>query len=787
MAKLDIDSILKKTATGFKSDVKDYTLSELESILYGLKIAIDSADNDEKMENKITSFIDTIEKQIKKLSDIKKKNGVSAEDASANLASILGFGVKPQAPKNAGRVHTLDGTKPKKSITSIPTKITPTPAVVVNTPALVEAAAPKQPAAKPPKPNKTSKSGQFLLFGFEPKGGESQQENESQQSVEFKNDKQMSLDFNKKVKKEKSKSPSEALLLRARAISLKESQLEETKRRHMESEKLEREHLAVRNKESLRINQREKDSSRVRLEVANLDLEKARLKTEAVKELQEKKYKTAKSIQTSKARALLKKEEIKAESADKRAEVAKEVKLAQLKYKEERDAQKRKDAEARKLERENLRKNKLKGARRDKIGNFLHEMSPTVGYSYKLATAGAGMFGKTGGITKDTSTGSNAVDGLWKAFFASGAGSAIIPKIGSAIMKPLGMLKGGAMGLGKGILKGAATFPGIAGIVSAVAEYSGGASLGKALTVGAGAMAGVAVGAAAGAFLGPAGMLIGGMLGGMLGEYGAREIFNMLSGKLDSSTTRPLPSQQQQPFDVMSRLGGSSPTGDSYQVSGSAKGSEKEQEYLKYFMGKGYSKEAAAGIVGNLVHESGGLNPNAVGDNGQAFGLAQWNRKGSPDRYNEFSKLFGKDLTKATEQEQLDFIAHELENKYKGVGSQLKQQGISANDATMIFSDKYERPNARYARNDVRVQNSNRIVAQSPVGNPVSNRREIAEQRKMEADKVGKSAPQPVSIINGGSNVGGNTTNTTIINAPETDSLIRQMSYLNMKTMAPAQ
>ena len=115
MAKLDIDSILKKTATGFKSDVKDYTLSELESILYGLKIAIDSADNDEKMENKITSFIDTIEKQIKKLSDIKKKNGVSAEDASANLASILGFGVKPQAPKNAGRVHTLDGTKPKKS------------------------------------------------------------------------------------------------------------------------------------------------------------------------------------------------------------------------------------------------------------------------------------------------------------------------------------------------------------------------------------------------------------------------------------------------------------------------------------------------------------------------------------------------------------------------------------------------------------------------------------------------------------------------------------------------
>lgn len=787
MAKIEINSILKQTATAFKSDVKDYSLSDLESILYGLTIAIDSADNDEKMENKISSFIDTVEKQIKKLSDIKKKNSISAEDAAVNLASILGFGVKPLPPKNAGRVHTLDGTKPKpkKSITSIPTKITPTPITVVNNPTPAEAPAPAQPAAKPPKPNKTSKSGQFLLFGFEPKSGEPQQEQE-QQSVEFKNDKQMSLDFNKKVKKERSKSPSEALLLRARAISLKESQLEETKRRHMESEKLEREHLAVRNKESLRINQREKESSRVRLEVANLELEKARLKTEAVKELQERKLKTAKSIQTSKARVILKKEELKAESADKRAELAKDVKLAQLKYKQERDEQKRKDAAERRLERENSRKNKLKGARRDKIAGFLHEMSPTVGYSYKLATSGANMFGKTGGVSKDTSTGSNTMDGLWKAFFASGAGSAIIPKIGSAIMKPLGMLKNGAMGLGKGILKGATTFPGIAGIVSAVAEYSSGATLGKALTVGAGAMAGVAVGAAAGAFLGPAGMLIGGMLGGMLGEYGAREIFNLLSGKLDSSTTRPLPSQQK-PFDIMSRLGGSSPTGDSYQVSGSTKGKEKEQEYLKYFMDKGYSKEAAAGIVGNLVHESGGLNPKAIGDNGQAFGLAQWNRKGSPDRYNEFSRNFGKDLTQATEQEQLDFIAHELDNKYKNVGSKLKQQGISANDAALIFSGEYERPNAKYARNDIRVQNSNRIVAQAPVGNPVSNRREMAEQRRMDADKTNRAAPQPVSIINGGSNVGGNTTNTTIINAPDTDPLIRHLSYLNMKTMAPAQ
>lgn len=783
MAKIEINSILKQTATAFKSDVKDYSLSDLESILYGLKIAIDSADNDEKMENKISSFIDTVEKQIKKLSDIKKKNSISAEDASANLASILGLGVKPQQPpKNAGRVHTLDGTKPKpkKSITSIPTKITPTPITVVNNPTPAEAPAPAQPAAKPPKPNKTSKSGQFLLFGFEPKSGESQQEQE-QQSVEFKNDKQMSLDFNKKVKKERSKSPSEALLLRARAISLKESQLEETKRRHMESEKLEREHLAVRNKESLRINQREKESSRVRLEVANLELEKARLKTEAVKELQERKLKTAKSIQTSKARAILKKEELKAESADKRAELAKDVKLAQLKYKQERDEQKRKDAAERRLERENSRKNKLKGARRDKIAGFLHEMSPTVGYSYKLATSGANMFGKTGGVSKDTSTGSNTMDGLWKAFFASGAGSAIIPKIGSAIMKPLGMLKNGAMGLGKGILKGATTFPGIAGIVSAVAEYSSGATLGKALTVGAGAMAGVAVGAAAGSFLGPAGTLIGGMLGGMLGEYGAREIFNLLSGKLDSSTTRPLPSQQK-PFDIMSRLGGSEPAGNYVPSDGIPRKTGKEQEEMaslekKYGLpsglldsvwnaesGRGVNMNSTAGAQGHFqfmpetAKEYGLKNPYDFSESADA--AARY--------YKVLLKRYNGDVDKAVAA--YNWGMGNVENK--GMGNAPKE--------TRDYLSKVKGGMATY-------QSSPKIIPEAPMGNPVSNRREIAEQRRMDADKTNRAAPQPVSIINGGSNVGGNTTNTTIINAPDTDPLIRQLSYLNMKTMAPAQ
>src|SRR5581483_10908211 len=46
----------------------------------------------------------------------------------------------------------------------------------------------------------------------------------------------------------------------------------------------------------------------------------------------------------------------------------------------------------------------------------------------------------------------------------------------------------------------------------------------------------------------------------------------------------------------------------------------------QFFVGKGYTPEQAAGIVGNLVHESG-MNPSAVGDAGTSGGLAQFHNE----------------------------------------------------------------------------------------------------------------------------------------------------------------
>lgn len=63
--------------------------------------------------------------------------------------------------------------------------------------------------------------------------------------------------------------------------------------------------------------------------------------------------------------------------------------------------------------------------------------------------------------------------------------------------------------------------------------------------------------------------------------------------------------------------------------------SDKAGEAYKFFVDKGYSPEIAAGIVGNIKHESD-FNVSAVGDSGKARGLAQWH----PDRYNRLKSQF---------------------------------------------------------------------------------------------------------------------------------------------------
>ena len=118
-----------------------------------------------------------------------------------------------------------------------------------------------------------------------------------------------------------------------------------------------------------------------------------------------------------------------------------------------------------------------------------------------------------------------------------------------------------------------------------------------------------------------------------------------------------------------------------------AGGSQNAETAMKFFMSAGYTKEQAAGIVGNLQTESGkNLDVNAVGDGGKARGIAQWH----PDRQATFQKVMGKDLKSSTLEEQLKFVDWELKNTERNAGEKLKQ-ARSAAQAAQIVDKLYER------------------------------------------------------------------------------------------------
>lgn len=110
------------------------------------------------------------------------------------------------------------------------------------------------------------------------------------------------------------------------------------------------------------------------------------------------------------------------------------------------------------------------------------------------------------------------------------------------------------------------------------------------------------------------------------------------------------------------------------------------QDALNFFLGRGYSKEQAAGIVGNLHGESG-MDIGAIGDGGKAYGLAQWH----PDRQSAFKRLFGKDIRQSSFGEQLSFVDWELRNTEKRAGGFLAG-ATTVEGATAAFMKYYERP-----------------------------------------------------------------------------------------------
>ena len=112
---------------------------------------------------------------------------------------------------------------------------------------------------------------------------------------------------------------------------------------------------------------------------------------------------------------------------------------------------------------------------------------------------------------------------------------------------------------------------------------------------------------------------------------------------------------------------------------------------MDFFISKGWTKEQAAGIVGNLMVESGNFDQNVIngtkkGDSGQAVGIAQWH----PSRQSKFQQLYNIPLAGSPFEKQLEFVDWELNNTEKKAGVFIRSC-TSARDAAEKVDVWYER------------------------------------------------------------------------------------------------
>ena len=118
-----------------------------------------------------------------------------------------------------------------------------------------------------------------------------------------------------------------------------------------------------------------------------------------------------------------------------------------------------------------------------------------------------------------------------------------------------------------------------------------------------------------------------------------------------------------------------------------AGGTKEEQATMAYFQAQGWTREQAAGLAANIKRESA-FRPDAVGDGGKAYGIAQWH----PDRQAEFKKKFGKDIQGSSMEEQMAFMHYELTQGNERKAGNVLRGTSNAAEAAAAVSSHYERP-----------------------------------------------------------------------------------------------
>lgn len=118
---------------------------------------------------------------------------------------------------------------------------------------------------------------------------------------------------------------------------------------------------------------------------------------------------------------------------------------------------------------------------------------------------------------------------------------------------------------------------------------------------------------------------------------------------------------------------------------------EKIKYAYQFFLQKGLEPHHAAGIVGNLVQESGHFRDDVIagtrkGDEGKATGIAQWH----PDRAKELEKWASRNgMNPYSLDAQLEFVYHEARQR-GDIGALSKTK--TPEEAAFVFAKRYERP-----------------------------------------------------------------------------------------------
>lgn len=118
----------------------------------------------------------------------------------------------------------------------------------------------------------------------------------------------------------------------------------------------------------------------------------------------------------------------------------------------------------------------------------------------------------------------------------------------------------------------------------------------------------------------------------------------------------------------------------------------KSKEMVSFLMNKGLSKQAASGVIGNLMVESG-LKTTPFGDKGTSFGLAQW-RDPTPGqgRWTNLKNFTtNRNLDVNSVNGQMEYLWHELNTSYRPVLDKIKL-ATTPEQAADIFRYNYERP-----------------------------------------------------------------------------------------------